>query len=468
MVRGRLRSCRPRLERLDDRCLLSDSGLTPAQVATAYGLSGLTLSGHAASGSGQTIALVDAYNDPNIAVELAVFDSSNNLPAPPSLTVVGQSGTAILPRTDPGWAQEESLDVEWAHALAPGASLVLVEAYSTNLSDLTAAVKTAAALPGVTVVSMSWGGGEVPYATSYDRTFTARGITFVAASGDSGPGSGAQWPASSPYVVGVGGTVLQVGAGGAYQGETAWPNSSGGYSTLEPEPGFQAAVQSSGWRSVPDVAFDADTNTGVEVYSMNPFNGQGVWYVAGGTSLGAPAWAGVVALADQGRALNNVASLGSLETLSALYSLPTADFHTLEGGYNTMTGLGSPNGAALVTGLVNFDASKTVASPPSSTPTPVTNGPVIGVPVIGLPVFSRPVVTQPVTSEPIVSTPTGNTPPVTQPGLTPPPAASPVNPQSRRLKTARNKHRPIHKSGHSRVKLYALPLAVASDTMNRG
>ena len=100
----------------------SRRGTDPGQIATAYGLGGLTLGGQAANGSGQTIAIVDAYNDPNIQPSSPIFDSTNNLPAPPSLRVVGRNGDPALPSNDAGWAQEEALDVEWAHAIAPGAS----------------------------------------------------------------------------------------------------------------------------------------------------------------------------------------------------------------------------------------------------------------------------------------------------------------------------------------------------------
>src|SRR4051812_16115780 len=230
MARPCRRKFRPSVEGMDDRCLLSGTGLTPAQVATAYGLGGLSFGGRAADGSGQTIAIVDAYDDPNIVTELAAFDAAFNLPAPPSLTVVGQTGgTTALPSNDVGWAQEEALDVEWAHAIAPGASIVLVEARSTRLTDLLAAVKTASSWSGVSVVSMSWGGSEGSRSAFNDQVFAATGITFVASSGDEGSAGGAEWPSSSPYVLAVGGTTLQVDAGGAYQGETAWSLSSGGY-----------------------------------------------------------------------------------------------------------------------------------------------------------------------------------------------------------------------------------------------
>ena len=165
----------------------------------------------------------------------------------------------------------------------------------------------------------------------------------MAGSGDYG--GGPLWPASSPNVLAVGGTTLQVSTCGTYVGETAWSGSGGGISTIEQEPSYQASVQSTG-RSTPDVAFDADPNTGVPIYS------QASWLTIGGTSLGTAAWAGMIAIVDQGRALANEGTLGSTQTLTALYSLPSSAFHTVGGTYNTQTGLGSPNGAALVNDLV--------------------------------------------------------------------------------------------------------------------
>ena len=346
MIRPRRTKFRPIVEGLDDRCLPSVAGLTPAQVATAYGLRGLTFGTRAANGSGQKIAIVDAYNDPNIKTELAVFDSAFNLPRPPSLTVVGQTGTPALPSNDAVWALEEALDVEWAHALAPGAGIDLVEANSASVPDLMAAVNVAKRISGVSVIAMSWGASEFSGQTAYDSVFTTPGVTFVAGSGDTGSFGGPQWPASSPNVLAVGGTTLQVSTGGNYLGETAWSGSGGGISTIEQEPSHQASVQSTG-RSTPDVAFDADPNTGVPIYS------QGSWITIGGTSLGTAAWAGMIAIVDQGRALANKRTLGSTQTLTALYSLPSSAFHTVGGAYNTQTGLGSPNGPALVKDLVS-------------------------------------------------------------------------------------------------------------------
>jgi subtilase family serine protease len=194
---------------------------TPAQTQNAYGFSQLLSQGN--NGAGQTIAIVDAYNDPNIVNDLATFDAQYGLSGTTAsgvaqfLMVLNQNGTqGSLPQADPsgGWEAEEALDVEWAHAMAPGAKIELVEANSANLSDLFSAVQTAAGTKGVSVVSMSWGGAEFPNESSYDSIFSQHpNVAFVAASGDSGAGT--IYPAVSPYVIAVGGTTLPSSGGTA-------------------------------------------------------------------------------------------------------------------------------------------------------------------------------------------------------------------------------------------------------------
>ena len=256
---------------------------------------------------------------------------------------------------------------------APGASIVLVEANSGTIPDLMAAVQTAAGIAGVSVVTMSWSGSESLYASAYyDSLFTTPGITFVAASGDNGPFGGVQYPASSPNVVSVGGTTLQVDSSGNYLGETPWFGTSGGISSIEPEPAYQFSVQTYGARSTPDVAFDGNPNTGVEVYSMDPYSGQGSWMTIAGTSLGAQAMGALIAVVDQGRALNNKGTLSSDQTLTALYSLPSSDFHIVGGGFNQQTGLGTPNGASFINDLVAFNPSTGLSDPAAVTPAPAT------------------------------------------------------------------------------------------------
>jgi Subtilase family len=352
------RAIRPALDRLDDRCLLS--GLTPAQVTAAYGLDAIrfpTASGTIkGNGSGETIALIEAYHDPYLASDLHTFDLAFGLPDP-SLIVINQAGSV----SNPSWSLEESLDVEWAHAIAPGAQILVVEARSQARGALVAAINAARRTPSVVAISMSWGFSEFRSEANYNPYFTTpaghQGITFLAASGDSGSLYGLEWPAASPYVLAVGGTSLNTDNVGRYLSETAWYNSGGGYSQYESEPSYQISVQVSGKRSTPDVAFDADPNTGVAVYQTSPYPGQGGWEVVGGTSLGTPAWAAIIAIVDQGRALQGKGSLdGATQTLPSLYALPSSDFNAISPSLaqpaTTSTGRGSPKASSLVHDLV--------------------------------------------------------------------------------------------------------------------
>jgi hypothetical protein len=348
----------------------SPTGLSPGQLAAAYGANQIGFKGNIiGNGAGQTIAIIDAYNDPNIVADLSAFDAQYGLAAPPSLTRYVESG---LTQNDPGWALETALDVEWAHAVAPGANLVLVEA---NPSDVFSAVNFARQLPGVSVVSMSWGTGEFWGENSLDSLFTTPaghiggaglpgGITFVASSGDSGAWYGTSYPADSPNVLAVGGTSLSVGPQGNYLGETGWSGSTGGYSLLEPAPSYQAGTSNPnapyyGLRATPDVAWNADPATGVAVYSSVPSGGQSGWFTVGGTSAGAPAWAGLIAIADQGLALAGKGSLANAQ--ASLYQLPRSDFNPVTTGsngynagpgYNLVAGLGSPKANLVVNSLV--------------------------------------------------------------------------------------------------------------------
>ena len=271
---------------------------TPAQVLSAYGINDLAL-----DGTGQTIAIVDAYDDPDIFQAVDAFDNQFGLtgsgptlynqygPASSFLTVLNQNGQSTpLPETDPSgpgtdnWEVEESLDVEWAHAVAPGAQIILVEANSQSLSDLMTAVATAASQPGVSVVSMSWGfaEGQTVFAAdeaSYDSTFDVPGVTFVASTGDYGAAD-PEYPAFSPNVVAVGGTSLNLNADNSYNSETGWGynsasagefiGSGGGISMYEPEPAYQEGVQSTGSRTTPDVSLVADPATGAWI--ADPYN----------------------------------------------------------------------------------------------------------------------------------------------------------------------------------------------------
>jgi subtilase family serine protease len=370
---------KPSLHILPDVTSSTPYGYTPAQIKAYYGFGTSST-----AGQGETIAIVDAYNDPNISSDLATFDKQFGLSAPPSLSVVDENGpSASLPATNAGWDTEISLDVEWAHAIAPDANILLVEANSSSLSDLLTSVQYATSVANVATVSMSWGSSEFNGESSYDSYFTTpaghQGITFVSASGDEGSDYGPEWPASSYDVLSVGGTSLSLTSG-----ETTWSGSTGGVSRYELEPGYQSVVQTSGARYSPDVAYDANPNTGVAVYDSVPYENSSGWFEVGGTSVGAPSWSALIATADAQR--GGLGSLnGATQTIPTLYSLYTnsssysANFNDITSGsssgiysastgYDLVTGLGSPKAATLISTLAASTTTTpiTTISPPSS------------------------------------------------------------------------------------------------------
>jgi hypothetical protein len=364
---------------------LPSSAYTPQQICQAYGINSITLGSLVGTGAGQTIAIVDAYDDPDLldtsaanfaSSDLHKFDAQFGLADPPSFVKLNQSGGTTLPGLDPAgpgttsWEGEEALDVEWAHAVAPGASIDLVEATSGDFSDLMAAVNTARNLPGVSVVSMSFGWPEATLDSlngtgselATDATFTTpaghQGVTFLAATGDNGaPGD---YPAFSPNVLAVGGTSLVVYDGG-YGSENAWGGAGSGASIHETEPGFQASVQGSRSRQIPDVSFSADPLRGMALYDSYDFGSAAPWTTVGGTSLSTACWAGLVAIANQLRASQKLSSLdGASQTLPGLYGLPSTDFYAIADyipppppGYLEATGLGSPVANKLVPDLAS-------------------------------------------------------------------------------------------------------------------
>src|SRR5205823_6881221 len=165
------------------------TGTTPTQIRHAYGFDQINFNGVAGDGRGTTIAIVDAYDDPNIANDLHQFDLRFGLPDP-SFTKVNQNGGTTPPAANGGWASEIALDVQWSHAIAPKANILLVEANDSSYTNLFAAVRYAASQPGVVAVSMSFGGGEFSGETTYDSTFRTptdhAGVSFLASSGASG------------------------------------------------------------------------------------------------------------------------------------------------------------------------------------------------------------------------------------------------------------------------------------------
>ncbi len=351
----------------------SPTGLSPSQVSSAYGANQISFGSVTGNGAGQTIAIVDASYDPNIASDLQAFDAQYGLQGPASFTQYVENG---LRQIDSGWALETALDVEWAHAMAPAANIVLVEAQPT-VNDLFSAVTFASQLPGVSVVSMSWGAGEFAGESAYDSVFTTpaghNGVTFVASSGDSGT---TEYPSTSPNVLAVGGTTLDLTSSGSYVSETAWSSSGTGTSPFESQPVWQtgattAAGLGSTGRTTPDVSFDANPSTGVSVFDSIPYGyGRSDWYTVGGTSVGAPSWAGLIAITDQGLALHGVGSLSNAQ--ASLYQISSSAFnHPTTGSASTTyalsTGLGSPKASEVVSALVALNTPSTGQTTTSGT-----------------------------------------------------------------------------------------------------
>ena len=356
------------------------TGFTPAQIRQAYGLDQISFGGTPADGRGTTIAIVTAYDSPNIAADLATFNATFGIPAPPSFQKVNQTGGSTLPVFNASWSTETCLDVQWAHAIAPGASILLVEARSNATADMLAAVRYARSAPGVVAVSMSWGQAEYAGETVDDVTFTTPAghppVSFFAASGDRGaPGI---YPAMSPNVVAIGGTSLRLGKGGVAI-ESAWGRSGGGVSAYQARPAYQAGIvtQTTKKRATPDVALVSDPATGLAVCDSKANGAKTPWVAYGGTSIATPQWAAIGAIVAQGRALRGAAPLdGRKELLPALYALPAADFRDIVSGtsngsprlaagpgYDLVTGRGTPIAAALVRDLVAWGSAAGPSSP---------------------------------------------------------------------------------------------------------
>jgi len=315
----------------------SPTGLSPATIKSAY-----SYSTSSTAGFGKTIAIVDAYDDPTAESDLAVFNNSFGLPACTTangcFTKVNQTGGANYPRKDAGWALEISLDIQWAHAIAPGATILLVEASSNSFANLLVAedyAKTHA-----DYVSNSWGGSEFSGESSYDSHFVQSGVSFFVSSGDSG--LPAQYPSASPNVISVGGTTLNFS--GSIVSETGWSGSGGGCSVYETANSSQATgqVNCNGKRATPDVSLDADPASGVSVYDTTRYQGQAGWFRVGGTSASSPMWAGRSAVA--GTVVNSAYVYGNSITYRDITSGNNGASALT--GYDLVTGRGSWIGSA--------------------------------------------------------------------------------------------------------------------------
>ena len=276
------------------------AGETPASLGCVYDLvsnlvSGCPINGttQVPTGGGGVIVIVDAYDYPSATADLATFSTTFGLPQA-NFSVQYASGRKPSNGCSSGWQGEESLDIEWAHAMAPNAQIVLMEASSASNSALYTAVQAAnsyiAAHGGKGEISMSWGGSETSSETSSDHYFTQAGVVYFASSGDS---PGVIYPSSSVNVVSAGGTQVNRNSGGAYTNQTAWSSGGGGASRYEPRPSFQNAIQSivGSKRGTPDLSFDSSGGSPVAVYNSNCYGG---WLEVYGTSVASPALAGII------------------------------------------------------------------------------------------------------------------------------------------------------------------------------
>ena len=384
---------------------------TPGQIQQAYGYSGLFASG--VDGRGKTIVIIDAYSSPTIASDLKDFDRDMGLPdASFTITPVGNVPPFdINSDNQVGWVGETSLDVQWAHAMAPRAAINLVEAASNSDADIFAATKYAIDHRLGDVISQSFGEAEVCVDPAMLREETAlfakaakEGMTLFASTGDSGASQlscdgtsalfSAPYPASDPSVTGVGGTTLNADpVTGSYIGETAWTEplmgcnfpsidfndincSGGGFSTLFARPGWQKPlVRSGSGRGVPDVAYDAGVNGGVLVHigvflvAFGFGQDDPLYFTFGGTSAGSPQWAGLTADADQmakrdlgsvNDELYKLAHAPRVHGGTAFHDVTTGNNRVAEidgqgydagPGWDPVTGLGTPNAAVLLPAL---------------------------------------------------------------------------------------------------------------------
>jgi len=352
----------------------------PDQIRAAYDFP--PVSG-GITGTGRTIVIIDAFQSPTIQKDLAAFDTIWGIPAPPSFNIVYPDGKTPFDVNDPnqvGWSSEISLDVEWSHAVAPGATIDLVLAKSNNDVDILSATRYAVDHNLGDVISQSFGEAEAcmdpALVTQQHEVFaqaTAKGITLFASSGDQGAAQptcdgnslilSASTPASDPQVTGVGGTHLLADAhSGAYGSESVWNNDfgagGGGFSTLYGRPGYQTQVEDNNkHRGVPDVAYNGDVRGGVvAAWSVLFPDNVVAFFVFGGTSAGSPQWAGIVAIADQ----KGGHRLGAIN--KALYRIGEGNaygkaFHDITAGNNSFGGV---SGFAAVQG---WDAASGLGTP---------------------------------------------------------------------------------------------------------
>ena len=369
----------------------------PAQIRAAYGIDKVK-----ADGTGRTIVIVDAFQSPTIQHDLDLFDQVFELPAT-TVNIVAPDGLTPFNQKDAnqvGWAGEISLDVEWAHAVAPGAKITLVLAKSNDDADILSATQFAVDHNLGDVISQSFGEAEQCVAPEIERAqhrmfakATLKGITLLASSGDQGAAqpscdgstfiTAASSPASDPFVTGVGGTLLDAdGLTGAYHSETTWnepdfeAGTGGGFSINYPTPIFQRQLHLRS-RGVPDVAYNAGINTGVLAVWSTSGLGSNLLFIFGGTSAGSPQWAGLVALAAQLRHARVGYLNPQVYLLSRAKPVYAALFHDITTGDNSFTGEGDNGVTVSIPGFParsGWDPATGLGTPKANTLVPVLGG----------------------------------------------------------------------------------------------
>jgi len=361
-------------------------GLTPQQIYQAYDFGDLASKHFPNRGAGQTIAVVVPFHAPTALSDLNTFSAQFGLPAVSSKMFKYVYASGVQPSADRRWATEQALDVQWAHAIAPAAKILLVEADTDLTADLYNAVaKAAKALqPTGGVISMTFEAPENFIGRQFDnlfRTGLTANVSLVAAAGDFP--SEVSHPGVNEEVLSVGGTSLQVDGAGNRIDESAWSNSGGGVSQIFDRPDYQNGLVVDGaaigdTRVVPDVSFDADPTTGaVAVFTSNRnSNGDTGWIAAGGTSIGAPVWAGLVTLANEKRVANGLDVIGNGQLNNYIYGIARKfgdttfndiingdnGFHQAAVGYDAASGWGTPIAQPLIDQLAIAQSKNRVSS----------------------------------------------------------------------------------------------------------
>jgi subtilase family serine protease len=340
----------------------------PSDLQRAYATAFLQ---NGAGGAGRTVAIIDAYHDPAVAANLATFSTTFGLPACGAgcFTQVNQTGGPPSAGFDPGWAVETELDVQWVHAMAPNAHILLVEGNSASFADLGAAVTYART--HADVISNSYGANEFAGEAGLDGFYSGSPVPILFSSGDSGA-AGHSYPCASTLVVCVGGTSLFETATSFRAAETGWSGSGGGCSTQIGAPVWQAGFSTAlcgAARGMPDIAALADPNTGVLVYLTPPEGGVGAagFYIIGGTSAACPITAGIVAQIQNARAAAGKTTFTGANMGSSIYTAAGASYHyrfydvtsgnngdPAGAGWDQVTGLGVAMGPALTNALIGL------------------------------------------------------------------------------------------------------------------